>query len=194
MDFDRALRSDSIRAQAYAATFLAAEGGSGSPYIAQLLSRCKAIDLNVSELSNFEQRLVSHGAMSLCTIVNASGYDGADRLHASILEWIHSLPTCRHIQIAGTSIHALSLLGVPPQETRKRLEELIGSDRRPDDYPLVTLRGTAFRCLAGIDRQFVERFLDTPACADHITLLTHWLENAPGDPNLIEELNWLTRS
>tara|TARA_R100000365_G_C2701300_1_gene39720 strand:- start:65 stop:646 length:582 start_codon:yes stop_codon:yes gene_type:complete len=193
LDFDRALRSDSIRAQAYAAIFLAAEGESGSPYIAQLLSRCKAIDLNVSELTNFEQRLVSHGAMSLSTIVNASGYDDANALHASILEWLLSLPTCRHIRIAGTSIHALALLGVPPHETRARLEELIGSARRPDDYPLVTCRGTAFRCLAEINREFVEPYVDTPACADHVALLTHWLENAPGNPKLIDELNWLTR-
>ncbi len=128
----------------------------------------------------------------MARIVNAVGYDGADTVHASVLQWIVSLSTSRYIEIAGTSIHALSTLGVPPEETRTTLEHLIQSERRPDDYPLVTCRGTAFRCLAAIDRQFVAPYLDTPACSDHVALLKHWLENAPDNRKLLKELQWLT--
>ncbi len=128
----------------------------------------------------------------MATIVNAVGYECADTLHENVLQWIISLSTSRHIGIAGTSIHALSTLGVPPQETRTTLEHLIQSARRADDYALVTCRGTAFRCLAKIDRQFVKPYLDTPACRDHVELLKHWLEADPANAKLTEELNWLT--
>lgn len=192
LDFDRALRSDSIRAHVYAATFLAAEGKSGAPYLSELLSRCRSINPNSDVLSDDQQRLLSRGATSMATVVRAVGYDYADAVHAGVLQWIISLTTSRHIQIAGTSIHALATLGFPPQETRTTLEHLIRSDRRSDDYPLITCRGTAFRCLAEINRQFVDPFLDTPACHDHVTLLKCWLEHVPDDANLIEQLNWLT--
>lgn len=194
MEFDRALRSESIRAHVYAATFLAAEGKSGSPYLAQLLSRCSAIDPNFSAISDDEQRLLSRGATSMATIVNAVGYQRADALHTKTLQWIISLAGSHHIEIAGTSIHALSAFGVPPQETRTTLERLTQSARRADDDPLVTCRGTAFRCLTEINRLFVVPSLDTPACRDHVALLKRWLETAPDNAKLIEEVRWLTGS
>ncbi len=134
---------------------------------------------------------MTYGALSAASIVNAVGYDDDDTLHRSVVQWIIGLTRNHHIKVAGTSIHAIGIVGIPPSETRKCLEDLIQTDRRPDDFELVTCRGTAFRCLAAIDRQLAFPYLDTPACRDHITLVSHWLDERPNDRQFIDELTWM---
>jgi hypothetical protein len=191
LDFSKALVSDEVRVQCAAACFLRARGANGASYLPELLRRCQNVAITDPDLPPAEEMLFAYGARTLGTICNAVGFDAADAIHVAIKDWLIQLAMNGHAEIAGTAIYGLGDLGVPPVEVRDKLEDLVQGERRPDDFDIITCRGTAFRMLAKSDRDTASRYSGFPACDEYLFAVRNWLESRPVDHALLGEIQWL---
>ncbi|QDU58568.1 hypothetical protein [Aeoliella mucimassa] len=135
--------------------------------------------------------------MTMGDIVGESGFDSADSLHVSILQWIMQTTLCRNINVAGHSIHGLGNLRARLPEAIEHLCGIVNSARRNDEHEHVSLRATALRILRRLDPVIAAEFVGTPAFDEYAHAVEHWLEtdaskNTETRLELQNESEWLT--
>ena len=175
MDYAARLQSDSIRSQLSAAVFLGGEGADGVPFVPALLTACGRIDPNRPVMSCYEAWLLSSGAMSFGSVLNAVGFDESDSLHCDALDWLLRLSHAQNPEPVAGSIYGLERVGIPPIEVRNRLCELVVAERRCHDHPVVTARALAFRALSRIDRRTAQAYVVSAACREYLACIDHWI-------------------
>ncbi len=192
--FASRLASADRRSQWWAAVQLMNAGPEGSAHLSQLLNICDGIDLD-SNLSNREHWITFYAARASGRIVHSIGYDGDNRLHKRVFDWIERLALHRNIERAIGGIWGLADLGAPPTATIDLLADLTLTDTRRDPTGEHSARSVAFRMLARIDREVAVRYADTDAGREFVADVRRWSEADPeraaGPNGILTEAGWL---
>jgi len=127
--------------------------------------------------------------------VNELGHDGSE-LHFAITNYLIDLTRHRDVVVAVTSTYALADHGAKPLAVIDRLVEMVTSERRQDDHPIVSCRGLALRMLKRLDVNLAVEYVGTPAFEDYHRSVKHWIEsgsskNPETNRELRAELAWL---
>jgi hypothetical protein len=89
-------------------------------------------------------------------------------------------------------LHGLGEFGVPPEKSGLQLQAIVMTERRIDDYPIVTCRSVAFRMLAKINRAAAAVLVGTPACQEYLDSVDYWTKGErSGSDALRQEASWL---
>ncbi|QEG01422.1 hypothetical protein Mal15_54980 [Stieleria maiorica] len=192
--FASRLTSTDRRSQWWAAVQLMNAGPEASVHLCRLLEICDEIDID-GELPELEHWITFYAARASGRIVHSIGYDGDDRLHKRVFDWIKRLALHRNVERAIGGIWGLADLGTPPAATIGLLVDLTLNDTRRDPTGEHSARSVAFRMLARIDRAAAVHYADTHAGREFIADVYRWSEANPeravGPNGILTEAGWL---
>ena len=163
--------------------------------LSEIYHACCDIDLETIRNPSAEMGFLCVTISRMARCVNELGHDGSP-LHSSITKYLIELSRHSDITIALTAVYALGTHGPEPKAVLDRLCEVITSEKRGDDHPIVTSKAIALRMLKRIDADLASQYVGTSAFKDYRSTIKHWLDSEPSEGpeannELHAELCWL---
>lgn len=161
----------------------------------EIYDACRAIDLETLQKPSKEMGFLCFAMRRMARYVNERGHDGSE-LHSAITDYLINQTRHSEITVALTATYALADHGAKPAAVLNRLCEMVESERREDDHPIVTSRAIALRMIKRLDVELASQYVDTLAFDDYRRSVNHWIEagsskNPETNNELQAEMLWL---
>ncbi|QEG40211.1 hypothetical protein [Roseimaritima ulvae] len=144
--------------------------------LAEIFRACCAIDLvNIADPSK-EMGFLTVALHRMARYVNELGHDGS-QLHSAITNFLIDLTDHSAIEVACTATYALADHGATPARAFDRLCELITSELRDDEHPVVTMRAIALRMVRRLDPEIATQYVATAAFQEYKRIVDHWINS-----------------
>ena len=164
-----------------------------------MVEKAMEVDVHSGPIDLISATFVGRAAKNAARSIRQQGYSDRDEFHRQVAGWIFELNYCSELNTAALSVEALGELWVPPKSVRKRLIELVHSERRADNQQPGTIRAIAYRMLSKRDRDTAKQLIDTPARKEFQSGINELLQryrlefpnNANVPQGLWSEIAWL---
>jgi hypothetical protein len=144
--------------------------------LAEILQACRAIDLANIAVPSKEMGFLALALQRMARYVNELEHDDSG-LHSAITNLLIDLTRHSAIEIALTATYALADLGAASAGAFDRLCELITSELREDEHPVVTMRGIALRMVRRLEPEIATQYVDTSAFQEYKRTIAHWIDS-----------------